>query len=359
MKKCLMIICSKAQLLQGFHIRQSMLKECYVDIVLFGEVQFDKGYVERLQKFYNHAWFVENNYCTQKEYIKYYLSPRKALKNLIDEKFEPDYTDVFCWDPGWCWYWLVRNERKERLKYKWHLIQDANGNYFISSIAFNHQHNPRNIVEKVIDYIESKVLNLFPMVYDDEYIWKPYLRIVSYNHNIVEVPSINANDVEMVASLNYIFDYNPEKDEVTRDKYLFIDTVPESFYEYTCRIIIELYKITGEKISLFIHPRANPKEYEDLSEYVNLMECRVPWEIYYLNRMTNNRVILGVYTSALNMGWITSDDETDIYSFVSVIDVCDFQEDYTIPLCLPFYEKVASYDDHFHILNKIEELSFF
>ena len=353
-----MVICSKAQLLQGFHIRQSMLKDYYVDIVLFGGVQFDKLYAKRLQKFCNHAWFVENNYCTQKEYIKYYLSPRKALKNLINESFEPDYTDIFCWDPGWCFYWLVRNERKSKIKYKWHLIQDGNGNYGTPSLKFEHQHDARNMIEVCNRFIECKVLRIFPKEYDDEYIWKPELRVVPYHHKIVEVPAIDINNKEEISYLNYIFNFDVNNNDILGYKYIFLDTLVQIFYEYTSQIIRELSeKLGGEKIVVFMHPRSDRDMYNDLLEYIELKECKVPWELFFINKLTRDKVILGTYTSALSMGFACCGDTTDVYSFVRMFDLEKLESEGWQPRnCLPMYEKVASFDNHFHIVDSVDEL---
>ena len=355
MKRCLMIVCSKSQLIQAIHIRKTMLTECNVDIVLVTD-KFDKAITKRLEEYFDHSWWVKENYYTQKEFIRYAFNPEKALRNKIDKKINLEYTDIFNWDPGWLFYYLVKYENKENTHFKWHLLQDALGNYLVSSVSIFPIEQSRNVFEKLVRLFETKVLGVFPKQYDDEYIWKPELKVVQCSHRTVEVPIVDVNDAEYVAKLNYIFDYDPLIDEDLSDEYLFLDTEPELFYQYTARIIREFSdRIEGKKIALFVHPRYGTELYEDLISYIKIKRGKVPWEMYFINQMTKNKVIFGVYTSALIMGYIACNDATDIYSFSRLIDVKEVDW-WTVPYCKAIFEKIASYDSHLHLVENVSDI---
>lgn len=356
MKKYLMLVATKAQLLQAFHIKQKMLGYCHADIVIIGK-QFDADYTTRLNRFFDHAWFVANEYFSQKEFIRFMSSPEKALKYKIRDEMELDYTDIFCWNPDYLFYYIRKYEKKKHIKYKWHMLQDAEGNYCISAPLLSVDFPQRNFIERWYYRYETSCKRIFPVNCDDEFIWKPELRVTHYLHDEVICPPISRDESDYISAINYIFGYNPEP---IAEKYIFIDTYPGYFDYYTFPVIKGLSDLFGrDNLAVCMHPGVDKSEYGELSEHANFIKNKAPWEVLCINGITKNKKIIGVMTSALVMGYAVCDDDSDVYCLsecVSREKLGDWISEEWLAIWKELYRNAALSNEHFHIIEKIEDI---
>ncbi len=362
--KIIMIVCSRFQLLEAFHLRRKKFSCDNVSVVLYSG-QFDPSYCERLKGFFSDVYYIDDSFFTKRKKCVCFFLPGRVLREVgIDSP--RSYTDIFFYNPGWLFYTFRKFQACRGINYHWHIIQDAQSNYVIENdndygrfIGYNH-----SIIHRIMKLIDCSFFNIdLKGEFDDEYLWCPELKIIKCDHRIHKIERIDVTEDGYLDEINYIFAFSL-KDHIIKDDYIYIDTSYGFFDDLlTARIILDLTaKIKNQSIGFLLHPGGKKEDYIEVDNCVHFIYNTVPWELLCLNGLARDKIIIGTLTSALFLPLIISNSEIPVvYSFINKIDLRNVKIQGCIEVVEQsrvLYERVEKIDRRFRRVQDINDIRF-
>ncbi len=356
-KKCLMMIHTRFQLLAAFHIKRKMLDPGVdVDILLIGN-QLGYPYAVRLKDFFDRVYIAERDYYSQREQIKYYNRPSKALCKFGIEKPEK-YTDVFFYNPGWIYYYLKKFELKSGKNYSWHILLDGNAGYLFSlnSDFFIFHEYGNSVLQRAMCFFDRKMWNRRLFLELDEYLWSSNMKVCSCEHKLVEVPRIDIYDKNEIGELNYIFNYMPCHDFDNAELIYLDGAFGYGYDEYLEYWLNNAVCVFGKKMIVVPHPSTDSKYYEKYITRTTFTHNQYPWELICINQNLKEKILIGPFTGALTNPMLISNICLDTYSFYSGIKCSVNKWEFYSERYRQLMKKVSLEYPSYHCVETMDEL---
>ena len=317
-KRCLMLVKTQMQLLLALQIRKNRLKEQDADIVLIGKTFLNIYKNRELEEIFNSVYFIEDNKLSEiKSWIAFW-NPDYWVKCYL--QIDPSsYSDIFFWNPTWIYYYLYKYSAVNKQKYCWHLISDAIASYIAEAPEIHPRYGRAwNKWMNVLDRYIWKYGNLDNAEYDI-YLCKPELAAYTSRHKFIRVPVIDKNDKNYVEKLNRVFGYQNQRIE---QDVIFLDHAYDG--DFDKREILSIIKRIGSTVGKdnFIikkHPREKREIYKEVEDAANILESDVLWELYCLNGMADNKVIIGYYSSSFLLPNILFSNKIRTYAIFNLV----------------------------------------
>lgn len=273
--------------------------------------------------------------------------PENYLKRLLNGEL-PLYSDIYFWNSEKNFYNFLKYYLKCGHSCKLHLYADAIGGYIKDQPDVNEKcrfwGGAKGIIYNFIDQHVFHIFNVAGLDYD-YYLFKPELFLKTSKRKLIRIPDITKKDVPI---LNEVFEFRYEGME---QKYIFLDTARERYFEEVIQVICFIAEIVGkDQLAVKVHPRGNPKPYKKLG--VKVMDDGIPWELYCMNGMDEQKVIIAPITSAAVLPFILMEKR---YRVICVTDLIpnsysDFQGLYA------FFKKISEMEQSISMVSSFEQL---
>lgn len=291
-KKSLMIVNSIYQLLNAINLKNTILDDEIVDIVLTDVTSKLKDYIPRLNdcKMFRKVIFasvfqLNQEHAAAKEpgVSECFKNSESILNWYLNEELDVyDYVyfanyDIFTRILAYHWY---------DMPCEFIAFEDGFSSYVINYLDYK-----RAKINQHTDgiKIKDKVKRI--------YLYEPHLAVRNDNIRNIQLPKINRNNKELIEILNYVFDYQGMKDCF---KFIFLE---QSFRAEGIKgNDIELMKecVTEVGYEQFI-VKPHPRNIENRSFNLGISSKSIgdaPWELFLLNGDFNNKIVITVCSNA-------------------------------------------------------------
>lgn len=346
MKK-LMIINTCFNLILGIQIKEKFLQDDAVDLILGGdsprlEIVSKNSTLKKI--------FQDVRYLPYKDCIFHHFDviyPERYLKRVL-EGDPPSYSDIYFWNPDKNFYNFLKYYIKCGHGCNYHLYCDAIGGYSKDQPENSEKSRFwRGIKGSIYNYIDKHYYHIYNVGHldYDYYLFKPELFIKKSNRKMVRIPDITEKDMHV---FNKVFEYKHKKIE---QRYIFLDTARDRYFDEVFKVIRFVSDIVGrDNLAIKLHPRGNAAPYKALD--IHVMADGTPWELYCMNGLADNTVIIAPITSAALLPYILMDRQYHVICITDLIpnSYADYQGLYS------FFKIISEMSEFIHMVHSFEEL---
>lgn len=317
-KKNLIIVNSLFNLILAIQLKKTLLND-ETDIVISDmtcELKriYDTGI---LKEAFDEVYFANytnlRSHAFTKRYISFF-SPKYAIKLLLSGKVLKEYTDIYFWNPDELIYHYLRYLNVNRKNYSLHLYADALGG-LTTNVPIETKRYSSNVLN-FLDKFIFKYDTISKMKYD-YYLFSPQYYIGERDRELVHIPEINYNDINIVKYLNKVFGYENKN---IRQKFIFLDGAKDGFIDEdeNKKIIFTMIETVGsENFAIKPHPRTDLNYYRDME--IDIISSSIPWELYCLNTNIENKVIITYCSAAAVMPAILYGKKMKVVTYMDLL----------------------------------------
>lgn len=305
-KRVLFGVDSVFQLIIATNLRTSVYKDCEADIILYNSVSVMRQIHERLRQTnaYGKVYLADtslaycgNNYTFWQKLPKYFVylwtlvAPQTALKSIIGADRIEHYGEFLFNGYGAIPDCILNAGIRINPQLKCFRFEDSYVSYF--TIFGSIKGKARRIVEGISEKLfgRKNILNYIKGIYFEE----PDLVLTTFPYPVIAAPKISRSNSKLLATLNYVFDYQDDEIYNKKDIYLFEDG--RLFFdgnEEEVDIMKEIIDvIPKDRVVVKPHPRRKVNRFNALNVDV-IKGGKTPWEIIQLNNIFDNKVFLTV-----------------------------------------------------------------
>lgn len=320
-------------------IRMKFLQGCDVDLVLCHSMLEGLKNSEELKKHFRNVIYLNND--TYKLSLRDYLCPRKALKKLLGRE-DINYDDLYFWNPDWCFYFFWKS-LKERAVY--HLYADAEGGYLATPQIKMFGNGLKGIIARMLDNVLWN-FEKTSYCFSDVYMFRADLIQYESKVPVRDVPQIGD---DTICKLNKIWEFYPANID---EQYLFVDTARGGMIDATemRSILRDMSEMLGEKMIIKPHPRTDMSEYDKIN--CPIMDKNIPWELFCMNGGTENKTLLGVFSSAFILPYLMNGTVMECYLLFEALKTQSIYKDEEKKL----YDDINAECHAIHFVDKLETL---
>lgn len=286
-KKCLIIVNTIYQLFVAINLRESVLSNDLVDIVLTDKteklIEVYKSNI--LEKYFNGVLLSEKlEECFKGNKLKRVYS-RVFNRNIVLNNLEGNlgrYEDLFYFNNNEIFDEILKLLVKRNNKLKLHVFEEGIISYIRNSLPIS------KVTTFICKYLYNYSINMNEI---DLYLFKPEYK--TFN-DIVNVESICLGNTNLEA-INRIFKYNASK---ISQKYIFFEECIEFIHdkdEYYNLINSIAKKVGYENFTLKRHPR-NIGQLKNKN--INILKLDYPWEVFAINNDLSDHVLISLSSSS-------------------------------------------------------------
>lgn len=291
-----LIICNTYyQLILAVQMRQSMFQDDVCDLWLSDHSKNAENIAQRITSL---GVFSSTRYITTKAYT-YQNSTLEDILEVIRCNFgkihpiEIDlYDEIIFYNVSLKLYQIQDYYKKIGHVAKWSLMEEGIFSYSTDFTCGNRV----NLTRKLRKFTHRDDLIQMACQY---YCTNPELKKIKTNCEIIKIPSSDSSLTELRDTLNYIFNFDPDRNGF-RQKYIYfasssdIDGNPYGETEFVLRLVRELGR---ENLLVKMHPRDLRSVYEDEGITVT-RDSSVPWEVIQMNLDLSNKTLLTINSGA-------------------------------------------------------------
>ena len=346
--KCVIFVNSLLGLITAVQIREYIYRDCEFDIILSDMVSELKNIFDNriLEEKFSNVKFIK--YKNQKKIDKllFYVSPKLYMKKLLGDSFQL-YTDILFWNPTLLFHSCIMYLDKKKHHYNLHLYGDALGSY-VTDYPFDNEHFKFRILNRLL-----RLVNGFKYVKDlnyDYYVFASEYISFRSKHRIIEIPTVKE---EIVSYYNRLFTYH--KKTKINNCIIFMDKQHDDQFkkdDHALKIIQEIIKVMGnEEVVVKPHPRQDIRIYSN--DNINILNMKIPWELYCFNNDISDKVIISYGSTALFMPFIFNSKQK--YTLINVKTKSKFEEIFENEYGM-FIKKFKLKNSNFYDLENIDQL---
>lgn len=309
--RVLFCIDSYFQLILAVNLRTTVYKDYVADIIVYNSIPTAESICIKLRKLksFNHVWLARTSLtrCGKKysfkeklpkygEYLMTIVSPQKRLEKYIGSSFDYKYDELIFNGTGALPECIFNAAYKQNNQLTCKRIEDSYVNYFTEYVSQK---------GKLRIGFESIIQLLFGRKSMEKYVSAFYFEdadLVSIHvpYSIVQAPKISRENQELVKTLNFLFDYEP--DQILKEKEVIMFEDGRHFFsgddEEVDIVKAILKEIDSSKIAVKMHPRRVKSRFDQFGVYT-VKNSTVPWEIIQMNMPCTGKAFLTVSSAVV------------------------------------------------------------
>lgn len=309
-KKCIILVNSQINLLFAIQLKKTLFCNDHFDLALSSLVKELKNISqkEQLKMYFDNIFFVDYDILPKSIEVRSFINPKIFFEFNTGIEFK-EYTDIFFWNPTKFLYFYLFEMKKRNKDVNIHLFGDAMGAYVCDEPVFKGLYKYKLVNHYLRKKYRYKSISEYE--YDYYVIGKEYMGFHS-KRNVIDVPKVDINDKEFLSYINSVFEY--DNNMRANYKYLFMDVhQKERFGESDIGIrfiksVLEF--VPKDDFAIRPHPRQDIGVYSNICD--NLIQFKVPWEIYCLNNNISGKVIITFGSSSAFLPYIYTNANYDV-----------------------------------------------
>lgn len=310
--KVLFGIDSMFQLMVAINLRMTVFREDDADVILYNSTPSAEGVYEKLRgmEVFDEVFFAKtsltycgNHYSQMQKLPKYFIylesliRPRHVLKNILRKSLSKPY-DVFLFNGYGVLPECIFNAcYKINPKIRCRRFEDGYVSYFKE---FGKEKGRIRIEAEKIFHFLFRGVNIENYI-DGYYFSAPELVMADMPYEILPVPKMNRENVELIETLNEVFDYRLGDEMEYKDKMIFFEDGALFFdnNDEEVEIAKRMARIvTKEKIIVKRHPRRTEDRFR-IYGIRSSEKSHVPWEVIQLNCDFSGQPFISVASSVV------------------------------------------------------------
>ena len=297
------LVNSLFNLMTAIQLRRKILANMPVDIILSDQAKgLEKIYHNRtLEDIFDNVYFAKYSGIDFSDKIKGVINPNYIIKKITGYDFKP-YSDVFFWNPTLFFHYYLFEANKCDLQVNLHVYGDAMGGFF-TDIPLDRGVFRRNFINKMI-YKYYHYIPLNECEYD-YYEYHPKYITFNTTRKVIEIPSFD-DDPEIIKIFNKVFELSDDQEIL--DSVIILDFNQDDHFPDSSEGIDFIYHITkviNKSITLKPHPRQGLDIYNGIDVNISNLSC--PWELYCLNHVVDDKLIIAFSSSSSILPYILCD----------------------------------------------------